>query len=55
MLAGVNPDTISIEDATALCWMLVASGRYIPANKWVETLAEKTAAESFDSTIDSLM
>jgi hypothetical protein len=60
MLAGVDPDNASLEDATDICSMMVWAGRLIPASLWVDSQVEKAdrlrdrlRAEDLDRTIDS--
>lgn len=54
MLAGGNPETIPLEDATDLSWMMVALGRHIHPNKWVETWAARAADDAFENALNSM-
>ena len=41
LLAGVNPDNASLEDATDICWMMVHTKRLLHPSQWVDSLIEK--------------
>lgn len=55
ILAGGNPETITLEDAQDICWMMVTTGRYIRPDKWVTTLAEKAEQEGLDNALNGMM
>jgi hypothetical protein len=58
ILAGGNPDEILLEDAVDVCGILVVTGRYLPASRWVDTLIEREIQknfDAFDAQLDGLM
>jgi hypothetical protein len=45
----VNVETLTEEDAFAICGILVATKRGIPADKWVDELVAAGDAASFEA------